>query len=143
MPASGGRVARKTFRISTGLKELIWQDFINQDFVAVFELVKNCFDAHARRVHLLFEKSRIVIADDGKGMSHADILNKWLFVAYSAKKEGTEDEDYRDHVRERGRPFAGAKGVGRFSCDRLGSVLTMASRAKEQPVQVLSVDWKD
>jgi signal transduction histidine kinase len=140
---AGAAVTQKTFRISTGLKDLIGQDLITDDFVAVFELVKNCFDAHARRVHLLFEKNRIVIADDGKGMSHADILNKWLFVAYSAKREGTEDDDYRDHVRERARPFAGAKGVGRFSCDRLGAVLTMASRAKGQPVQVLDVDWKD
>lgn len=136
-------MTQKTFRISTGLKDLIGQDLITDEFVAVFELVKNCFDAHARRVHLLFEKTRIVIADDGKGMSHADILNKWLFVAYSAKREGTEDDDYRDHVRERSRPFAGAKGVGRFSCDRLGSVLKLASRAKDQPVQVLMVDWKE
>ena len=135
-------MARKTFRISSGLKDLIGQDLITDDFVAVFELVKNCFDAHARRVHLLFEKNRIVIADDGKGMSHLDILNKWLFVAYSAKREGTEDDDYRDRVRERGRPFAGAKGVGRFSCDRLGSLLRLASRAKGQPVQILEVDWK-
>jgi signal transduction histidine kinase len=136
-------VAQKTFKISTGLKDLIGQDLITDDFVAVFELVKNCFDAHARRVHLLFEADRIVIADDGKGMSHADILSKWLFVAYSAKREGTEDSDYRDRVRERSRPFAGAKGVGRFSCDRLGSTLTLASRAKGQPVQILEIDWKD
>jgi len=135
-------VAKKAFKISTGLKDLIGQDLITDDFVAVFELVKNCFDAHARRVHLLFEEDRIVIADDGKGMSHSDILNKWLFVAYSAKREGTEDDDYRDHVRERGRPFAGAKGVGRFSCDRLGSTLKLASRAKGQPVQILEIDWK-
>lgn len=136
-------MTQKTFRISTGLKDLIGQDLITDDFVAVFELVKNCFDAHARRVHLQFEKNRIVIADDGKGMSRADIIDKWLFVAYSAKRDGTEDNDYRDRVRERGRPFAGAKGVGRFSCDRLGAVLRMASRAKGHPVQFLDVDWKD
>jgi hypothetical protein len=74
-----------------------------------FELVKNSFDAHAKTVRLLFEPHRIVITDDGKGMSRSDILNKWLFVAYSAKREGTEDDDYRDKVEERARPFAGAK----------------------------------
>lgn len=136
-------MTQKTFKISTGLKDLIGQDLITDDFVAVFELVKNSFDAHARHVHLLFEDQRIIIADDGKGMSRDDILNKWLFVAYSAKRQGTEDADYRDHVRERGRPFAGAKGVGRFSCDRLGSYLRLASRAKEHPVQILEIDWKD
>lgn len=136
-------MTQKAFRISTGLKDLIGQDLITDDFVAVFELVKNAFDAHARNVHLLFEDDRIVISDDGKGMSHHDILNKWLFVAYSAKREGTEDADYRDHVRERGRPFAGAKGVGRFSCDRLGATLLLASRAKANPVQILKIDWRD
>jgi signal transduction histidine kinase len=136
-------VTQETFKVSTGLKDLIGQDLITDDFVAVFELVKNSFDAHARRVNILFESDRIVIADDGKGMSRSDILDKWLFVAYSAKKDGTEDDDYRDHVRERGRPFAGAKGVGRFSCDRLGNHLTLASRSSGHPVQILRIDWTE
>lgn len=134
-------IEQKSFKVSTGLKSLIGRDLITDDFVAVFELVKNSFDAHAKSVRLLFEDDRIVVADDGKGMSHSDILNKWLFVAYSAKREGTEDSDYRDHIGERSRPYAGAKGVGRFSCDRLGARLRLSSRAKGQQVQVLDIDW--
>jgi len=133
---------KQPFKVSTGLKDLIGRDLITDDFVAVFELVKNSFDSHATTVRLLFEPNRIVIIDDGKGMSRADIVNKWLFVAYSAKREGTEDDDYRDKIEERGRPFAGAKGVGRFSCDRLGAKLALASRAAKQPVQILNVDWR-
>lgn len=132
---------RKPFKVSTGLKDLIGRDLITDDFVAVFELVKNSFDAHARHVRILFEADRIVIADDGKGMSREDITQKWLFVAYSAKREGTEDADYRNRVGERSRPFAGAKGVGRFSCDRLGTDLLLASRARGQPTQLLAVNW--
>lgn len=134
-------VEKKPFRVSTGLKDLIGRDLITDDFVAVFELVKNSFDAHAKVVRLTFEEDLIVIADNGKGMSHDDILNKWLFVAYSAKREGTEDDDYRDIVGERTRPYAGAKGVGRFSCDRLGAGLTLATRARGSDVEVLDVDW--
>ncbi|PGQ37437.1 ATP-binding protein, partial [Bacillus thuringiensis] len=97
------------------------------------ELVKNSFDAHAKNVKIIFENiykhnARIVIYDDGKGMDIEDIKDKWLFVAYSAKKDGSEDEreinDYRDKLKSK-RGFAGAKGVGRFSCDRLGSKLNM------------------
>ena len=129
------------FRVSTGLKSLIGRDLITNDFVAVFELVKNSFDAHATSVKIVFRDNSIVIADDGKGMSRDDILQKWLFVAYSAKREGIEDEDYRDKIADRRRPFAGAKGVGRFSCDRLGAHLSLRSRAAGRLVQKLEVDW--
>ena len=134
-------VAQEPFRVSTGLKDLIGRDLITNDFVAVFELVKNSFDAHAREVRLVFEEDRIVISDDGKGMSRTDILEKWLFVAYSAKRDGTEDENYRSKISQRKRPYAGAKGVGRFSCDRLGNRLLLSSRADSQSVQVLKIDW--
>jgi signal transduction histidine kinase len=133
---------KQAFRISTGLKDLIGRDLITDDFVAVFELVKNSFDAHAKKVLITFEEDTITIADNGKGMSRDDILNKWLFVAYSAKREGTEDDDYRDHIVGRARAYAGAKGVGRFSCDRLGSKLTLNSRAPDNAVQILDVDWR-
>ena len=129
------------FRISTGLKDLIGRGLITDDFVAVCELVKNSFDAHAKIVRLLFEDDRLVIADDGKGMSKEAILNRWLFVAYSAKREGTEDDDYRGKIDGRKRPFAGAKGVGRFSCDRLGEELLLTSRAEPGEVQIVQVDW--
>lgn len=131
----------RPFRVSTGLKDLIGRDLITNDFVAVFELVKNSFDAHATSVRIRFEDDRIVITDDGKGMSEGDILDKWLFVAYSAKREGTEDADYRDGISQRGRAYAGAKGVGRFSCDRLGRHLQLSSRAQGGKVQVLDVNW--
>lgn len=130
------------FRISTGLKDLIGRDLITDDFVAVFELVKNAFDASATKVSVSFEAETITISDNGKGMSRDDIVNKWLFVAYSAKKDGSEDSDYRDKISENKRVYAGAKGVGRFSCDSLGSTLQLSSKARGQKVQVLNVDWR-
>lgn len=133
------QVIQKPFRISTGLKDLIGQDLITEEFVAVFELVKNSFDAHAKVVQVFFEENRIVIADNGKGMSQDDILKKWLFIAYSAKREGTEDDNYK--ISGPRRPFAGAKGVGRFSCDRLGKQLSLFSEAKGCPIQKLEADW--
>lgn len=57
------------FRISAGLKNLIGRELVTDDFAAVFELVKNSFDAHATSVRLRFEPDRIVVADNGKGMS--------------------------------------------------------------------------
>ena len=138
----GTTIVTRPFRVSTGLKDLIGQGLITNDYVAVFELVKNSFDAHARFVRIVFLTDKIIIADDGKGMSRQDVIEKWLFVAYSAKNDGTEDLDYRHDIGKRRRhAYAGAKGVGRFSCDRLGQTLTLHSRAEGHMVQVLNVDW--
>lgn len=137
------------FKISTGLKDLLGQDLITNEFIAVFELVKNSFDAHSKEVYIVFEElntpnAKIKIIDTGKGMSKNDLINKWLFVAYSAKRDGTEDEktDYRENLKSN-RYYAGAKGVGRFSCDRLGRSLTLFSKSnlKNATIEKLEVDW--
>ncbi len=138
------------FRVSSALKDIIGKDLINDDFIAVFELVKNSYDAHASEVDIIFEDiygetPKITIKDDGKGMNYEDLVNKWLFVAYSAKKEGTEEEnyDYRDKIKVK-RAYAGAKGIGRFSCDRLGSYLYLESTKDEKgsKTEVLMTDWE-
>lgn len=145
---------RDTFRISSALKTIIGRELITDDFVAVFELVKNGFDAHARNVEIRFEgtytdEPKLIIKDNGKGMTGEDIDSKWLFVAYSAKREGVEDDvrgkskDYRDKINT-GRTLAGAKGIGRFSCDRLGRYLNLYTRVSESgPYQHLAIDWQE
>jgi signal transduction histidine kinase len=140
------------FEVSAGLKNIIGRDLITNDFIAVFELVKNSFDAYAKNVVITFGKNKIVIADDGKGMSLTDIKEKWLLVAYSAKKEGLEDDqlkqkeykEYRDNIKTK-TFFAGAKGIGRFSCDRLGDRLTLTTKsaANNSVTEQLEVKWSD
>lgn len=136
------------FRISCFLKDLIGRELITDEFVAVFELVKNSFDANAKKVKIIFEdqynseKAKIIIWDDGIGMNRDDLKNKWLFVAKSDKRDGSEDKDYRDKIQHR-RVFAGAKGVGRFSCDRLGKYLNLISLKQDDNsiLENLLVDW--
>ena len=127
------------FRVSAELKNILGRDLITSDNIAVLELVKNSYDAHATKVEITFGNDRIVIADNGKGMSNTDIKDKWLFIAYSAKSDGTEDDNYRSKIR---RDFAGAKGIGRLSCDRLARILTMNTVSVETGIlEILTVDW--
>lgn len=143
------------FKISSALKNIIGKDLIVDDYIAIFELVKNSFDAHADHVDITFKNNAIIIQDNGKGMSKDDLLNKWLFVAYSAKEQGIEDEefmndkkysseefdDYRDKINNH-RAYAGAKGIGRFSCDRLGSKLRLITRKiGDSKYHQLGVNW--
>ena len=136
------------FKISSALKNLIGKELITDEFVAVFELVKNSFDANAKNVKVIFENqynpqtSKILICDDGRGMNLDDLHNKWLFVGYSAKKDGSEDKDYRDKLKNK-RTFAGAKGVGRFSCDRLGAHLELFTKKEVGNYENLSINWTD
>ena len=78
-------------------------------------------------------------------MSRPDIISKWLFVAYSAKRTGEEDDslprDYRDAISQR-RGYAGNKGIGRFSCDKLGKSLDLYSRhIIQKRIEHLKVNW--
>lgn len=138
------------FNVTTGLKNIIGKDLITDDNIAVFELVKNSYDAHAKKVIITFDDDKITIADNGKGMSLDDIKDKWLAVAYSAKKDGTEDdnylhekkESYRDIIQEK-RYYAGAKGIGRFSSDRLGEKLILTTRNLKDNTHRLTVEWQD
>ena len=138
-------MVEKKFRVSSALKNIIGKDLITNEFIAVFELVKNSFDAHARQVDVTFKdlktsSPKLIIQDDGKGMDLHDLENKWLFVAYSAKKDGTED--YRDSIQS-SRIQAGAKGIGRFSCDRLGRSLKIYTKKDKAPkTELLSVNWE-
>ncbi|XKW96614.1 ATP-binding protein [Tenacibaculum maritimum] len=136
------------FKISTGLKDIIGKDLITDEFIAVFELVKNSYDAFAKNVIITIEDNKLIISDNGKGMSLDDLKNKWLFVAYSAKKDDSEDkndsdknESYRDIIQER-KHYAGAKGIGRFSSDRLGKLLTIKTKTNNSPkLEELKIDW--
>ncbi|MBD5544172.1 MAG: sensor histidine kinase [Lachnospiraceae bacterium] len=132
------------FKVSAGLKNIIGKELINDKFIAIFELVKNSYDAGARDVTIKFkniysDEAKIYIIDDGKGMSKQEIIDKWLFVAYSEKKNST----YRDNIKFR-RNYAGAKGVGRFSCDRLGETVELLSKTnKDIRTNSVTINWNE
>lgn len=137
-----------TFDVSTGLKRVIGRDLITDDEVAIFELIKNSFDARATQVQLRFYGDSIWVLDNGTGMSLSDIRNKWLFVAYSSKRASSSassplTDGYRGQIAER-RHFAGSKGIGRFSSDRLGPRLIMQTRTDDDAsnsVHRVEVSW--
>lgn len=138
------------FKTNIQLKSIIGKDLINDDNIAILELVKNSFDADAKKVEVIYQNlkdnddktvetfsentSRLIIRDDGLGMDFSDFENKWLNIAYSEKKSNN---------RQHNRMMAGAKGVGRFSCDRLGEYLNLYAKKKDSEEYILlKIDWK-
>lgn len=138
------------FKTNIQLKSIIGKDLINDDNIAILELVKNSFDADAKKVKVQYSNlkdnddkivetfsektSRLIIKDNGLGMDFEDIQNKWLNIAYSEKKSNN---------RQHNRMMAGAKGVGRFSCDRLGEYLNLyTKKVNSDDYLLLKIDWK-
>lgn len=129
------------FSTHAELKNVIGQDLINDDNIAIIELVKNGIDAGAEKITLTFgvgnsgvhalEGPLLIVEDNGAGMTLQDVEQKWLNIAYSEKKDMQSD----------GRLLAGNKGVGRFACDRLGTRLDMFTRGKSGPLLHVTVNW--
>ena len=62
------------FKVSAGLKNIIGKELINDKFIAIFELVKNSYDAGAKRVTIKFEN----IYDDEDGNLNDDNIEDLL-----------------------------------------------------------------
>src|SRR5260221_4265939 len=100
-------MAAQHFKTSVLLKSIIGKDLINNDNIAVLELIKNSFDAGSPSADVTFKNilsndddikgkysnksSKIIITDNGKGMDKSDIIEKWLNIAYSEKKNLKEE----------------------------------------------------
>jgi signal transduction histidine kinase len=125
------------FESSTNLKDLIGRRLVTNKISAIFELVKNSFDADAEEVLVEIDEDndRLIIMDNGSGMSLQDIEKKWMLIGTDNKKG--------KNVSTKGRPLNGEKGIGRFSVDRLGSKLTLISSIGEQNKTVkVEFDWE-
>jgi Histidine kinase-, DNA gyrase B-, and HSP90-like ATPase len=119
------------------------RESISDPIVALLELVKNSYDADADLCNIVFdnvrikEKGRIVIKDNGTGMTEEDILKKWLRAATNNKSLSKETKKHK-------RRKIGEKGIGRFATERLAKKVTLISRPENLSVgYVLEIDWSE
>lgn len=126
------------FKTNIHLKDVLGQELINDDNIAICELVKNSYDSGSENVLVRFLdvtdalESTLLVLDHGSGMDRSDIVDKWLNIAYSVKRNAVSDQY----------SFAGNKGIGRFSCDRLGKKLILITRkGLRGEIFKLAIDW--
>jgi signal transduction histidine kinase len=106
-------------------------------------LVKNSYDANASEVTIKFidveyisNNSKIVIEDNGIGMSFEDVRDKWMVIGTDNKRRNT----YSPPPCKR--RVVGKKGVGRFAVDKLGSHMQLSTtKIGNNKRTVLSNDW--
>ena len=127
------------FTIDSALLGELGEKLVETVYLALVELVKNSYDADATLVELIFSKDtegkmQIVISDNGTGMNFDSIQKYWMRIATTNKAEQKVSKVF-------GRPLSGAKGIGRFSCRRLGAHLKIitcgtkeGNRIGKQPI---------
>nr|WP_272210218.1 ATP-binding protein [Marinicella sp. W31]MDC2876083.1 ATP-binding protein [Marinicella sp. W31] len=137
------KTANPTFRPRARLLQLLGDQLIGSARLAVFELVKNAYDADASKVDIHFydldnPDARIVIRDDGEGMDRETIEEVWL----------EPGADYRERQRKENKRSAryfrlplGEKGVGRFAVHKLGTRIELRTRKQDGPEFTVEVDW--
>lgn len=130
------------FRPKARLLQLLGDQLIGSPRLAVFELVKNAYDADAARVDvelggLAAGDPYIQIVDDGVGMSLETIRDIWLVPAHGHR----EQQRNRNERTEKGRLPLGAKGLGRFAVHKLGDKIRLVTRAEDQRECVVDIDW--
>lgn len=132
------------FRPRARILQLLGDQLIGTSRLAVFELVKNAYDADAKKVIVTLEgldsgDTCIIVEDNGDGMSEDIINNIWLVPAH----------DHRENQRKSlkrtrlNRLPLGEKGLGRFAVHKLGDRIELVTRASKQKECVVIIDWSE
>lgn len=132
------------WRFDVSTFRLIGRDLITDRVTALFELIKNCYDANATEVTVTFENvgldkkdSVIKIEDNGIGMSFEDIRDKWMVIGTSSKRKNPYSPDPMH------RKCVGEKGIGRFAVDKLGDTVNILTKTESDAETLsVSIDWE-
>ncbi|MDN3716161.1 ATP-binding protein [Vibrio breoganii] len=136
------KAEEKNFRPRARLMELLGEQLIKNHTLALFELIKNSYDADANDVSLTLlnidkDNGEIEIIDDGFGMDYETVANIWMEPAHAHKGEARK----KDIRTPKGRLPVGEKGVGRFAVHRLGTKIELVTRSIGKPEVHVSIDW--
>jgi Histidine kinase-, DNA gyrase B-, and HSP90-like ATPase len=128
-------------RARSHLLQLLGEELIGDDRLAVFELVKNGYDADATTVTVEINVNSgpshsIVVEDSGSGMTLNDITGKWLELATDSKRK-----DRLSRTKRFNRLALGEKGVGRIAAFKLGRQVNLITRAQGHLEYETSIDW--
>lgn len=124
------------------------EQLIKSEDIALLELIKNSYDADATYCNVLMENvsdpknGRIVIDDDGCGMSAERILHTWLEIGTNFKESLASDESTKRTPKFK-RMRLGEKGIGRFGVHRLGHKIDVYSKSADSRQEAhLAIDWR-
>jgi signal transduction histidine kinase len=125
------------FDVDAALLRELGERLVGRADIAVAELVKNAYDADASWVYIQIDKNRIVVEDNGHGMTDNEFRTFWMRIGSPHKVMQRVSKGIK-------RPLTGSKGVGRLAVQFLGSKVEVAttSDAEDSAELVATVDWE-
>lgn len=132
-----------SFRAKSHILNLLGDQLIGSDNLAIFELVKNAYDADAKEVKITFKnlntsEQEIIVEDDGDGMTLDTLKNVWLEIGTDFKRGGN-----RKPSTKFGRISLGEKGVGRLAVHKLGKSIILETQPEgSEKSYRLSLNWQ-
>ncbi len=133
---------RVRFSVDGGLIERLGRELVAKQETALSELVKNCYDADATFVKVIFknaehEGGRLEIIDNGVGMSKEQLITGFMRISSTDKIDNPVSTKYS-------RQKAGRKGIGRFSTQRLGEQLIITTQTEDEDfAHRVTIDWNN
>jgi len=130
-------MGKKVFKIRpyARLLTMLGEQLIKNEQIALTELIKNSYDADADWVKVSFENfgdnfeinenSKIIIRDNGIGMSLETIKKSWMNPATPNKHSKKGEVKKTKHKK---RIIQGEKGIGRFAILKLGNKILITTR---------------
>ncbi|MDQ1294101.1 MAG: hypothetical protein QG608_1984 [Actinomycetota bacterium] len=129
-------------RFAPEILQRLGEELVPHPDLGVIELVRNAYDADAptcsvQLVQVDHVGGRIIVADDGDGMTIDDLRSGWLLLGRSRKSV--------DAMTPGGRRRVGEKGLGRLAALRLGNRVELRTRPRRAPEleHVLIIDWRN
>lgn len=118
-------------KASSYIINLLGEELIGSDSLALFELVKNSYDADSSTVTIslngiLSKEGTIVVEDTGNGMSPEVIEKAWLTIGTEYKRKELKISPIYHRVS------MGNKGVGRLAVHRLAHKIKVDTQARNE-----------
>lgn len=135
-------INKHNIKAKSHILSLLGDELIGSDSLAIFELVKNAYDADAEEVTVEFinlnqSDQKIIIEDDGHGMTNKVIQDVWLTIGTDFKRGKNRKESKKFK-----RVSFGNKGVGRLAVHKLAKRITLETQAEgEMFSNRLTIDW--
>jgi len=140
MVKSDVKIRHASFQTEGRLLQELGERLVAKADVALMELIKNSYDADAALCTVRSEHDRLVIEDDGHGMTEQEFLNKWMHIATPDKQQVRRSRQYK-------RTMTGSKGIGRFAVRFLGRRLRLETIAQiggkvDRSLLTVDFDWE-
>lgn len=114
--------------IDVRILELLGPNLYTNIYYVLAELIANAYDADAHNVYIISNDNKIIVEDDGKGMSYSKgEITKYLKVAAISRTNDSDSKTALDRLK------MGRKGVGKLAALSVSEevyVMTVASGEK-------------